>query len=72
MTPNRHELRKVILKNLKDIIIFKAQLLPVEMSEETEEDKPPNDVIRHEINVLRSAHDFIQEEKAPKKLITLS
>lgn len=66
----QYDQREVLLQHLEDMASFKSQLLPETEDGLDEEEQKTNDVIRHEINVLRSAHKFISAVPVKKLIIS--
>ncbi len=67
---SQHDQREIILQHLEDMVNFKSQLLPETEDGMDEEEQKTNDVIRHEINVLKSAHKFISAMPVKKLIIS--
>jgi len=67
---NQSDQREIILQHLEDLVKFKTQLLPETETGENEEEQKTDDVIRHEIAVLKSAHKFISAMPVKKIIIS--
>ncbi len=67
---SQHDQREIILQHLEDLVNFKSQLLPETETGVDEEEQKTDDVIRHEIAVLKSAHKFISAVPVKKLIIS--
>ncbi len=66
----QYDQREIILQHLEDLVNFKSQLLPETDDGIDEEEQKTDDVIRHEIAVLKSAHKFISAMPVKKLIIS--